>query len=313
MPDCWELLSTDQFIYLTGLLRAYAAGYLSVGAIRLAYVKKFLNISDKKVVPSKKDEVFANLYILQNNVKFIFNIQYKPEIWNNLSTEIRKVARKTEPVDLPDTPEARYLRKQDYKFVIDAVFAKQLIPVIKIGIRKYKGYAVNTSFGELSCSLTARQYIDASERLFRLSENPELLPLLVAILYCPGRYYSDWAHNNAYKFAKLSPDLLEAVALNFQAFVIFLFERTHYNILRQKEDKKPKGIFVGMSEGLYNLSTDGYGDLDTVGNFPVIEYLEILRKKLIESVRSMHASEMKLTDIQTKTGLELNLINKIIT
>ena len=312
MPNCWELLSPSMFINLAALLRLYSAGSISVNDVRLGYVTHFLDIDLKTVTPKYADAVAANLYILLSQVDFIFNIHYAPDVWNGLSAQTRKQALKCEPFDLPDTPEVRYLRKQNYSFVLDASFASQLVPVVNVNGIDYEGYRINTDCGELSCSLTARQYIDASERLFRIIDNPDLLPLLAAILYCPGTYNSTWAHNHAKSFASLSAETLEAIALNFQSFVIFLFEKTDYSILRRRNGKEPKGIFVGMSEGLYNLSTDGYGDLDTVSNFSVIDYLDILRKKLIETVCTMHASDIKLSDIVSKTGLDLNIINQIL-
>ena len=45
---------------------------------------------------------------------------------------------------------------------------------------------------------------------------------------------------------------------------------------------------------------------------PLIEYLEILRKKKIDAVRSMHSAEMKLTEVAEKTGLDIETINEII-
>lgn len=312
MPNCWELLSPDQFINLARLLRLYAEGRLSIGDVRFGYVKHFLKLSDQKVRSKKLDNVTANIYVLMSLVDFIFKIQYAPEVWNKLSKETRRLAAKTEPYDLPDTPEARYLMGRDYSFVIDASFACQLIPCIKVAGEVLKGYTINTDFGKLSCSLTAQQYIDASECLFGLSEKPETLPLLGAILYCPDKYNADWAHTHAKDFVKLPVELLEAIALNYQAFVILLFEKTDYSILKQKNDKKIKGIFTSISAGLYNLSTDGYGNLDTVSEFSVITYLDILRSKLIESVRTMHQYEQKPHEIAEKTGLDLNTINSII-
>lgn len=312
MPNNWEQLTQSQFISLSRLLGLYASGSSSVGDVRLGYVSNFLGLSDNKIHPDKIEAVSSNLYILLSLVDFIFSIKYADEVWTKLSPETRRQALKTEPCNLPVTPESRYLQTQPYNFIVDACFACQLIPSLTVGDKEYQGYTINTDCGELSCSLTARQYIDASERLFSLSEHPEKLALLAAILYAPQPYNSDWAHSHAVDFAKLSTEILNAVALNFQAFVIFLFQKTDYNILRQKEDKQPKGIFVGMSEGLYNLSTDGYGDLDTVSRFSVIEYLSILRSKLIETVKAMHHNEMKLHEISEKTGLDINTINKIL-
>lgn len=71
-------------------------------------------------------------------------------------------------------------------------------------------------------------------------------------------------------------------------------------------------LSVGLKDGIYTLSEDGYGDIHTVGEMSLIEYLEILRKKKIDAVRTMHSAEMKITDIAEKTGLDFDTIQKII-
>ncbi len=315
IPNAWKELTPAQFIFLSGLLRQYAAGLLSVSDVRLRFVVFVLDI-DMRYVPKKhRDTIAQNLYILLSKVTFIFNIKYPDTVWNNISPELRKIACKTEPADLSDSPEARLLRRSDYSYVVDACFAAQLLPSVKAGDIDLNGYTVNTSCGQLSSSLTARQYVDASECLAGIDKNRDLMPLLAATLYQPGEYSSVWAHDNARVLSSVDQSILEAVALNFQAFVLLLFTKTHFSILWQKEDKgkaNKNKLSVGLKEGIYALSEDGYGDINTVGDMPLIEYLEILRKKKIDAVRSMHSAEMKLTEIAEKTGLDIETINKII-
>lgn len=315
IPNSWETLSPDQFIYLAGLLQQYASGTLSMSDVRLRFVIYALDIDMSHIPKRHEDTIAQNLYILQSKVTFIFNLKYPASVWNNLSAEMQKLALKTEPSDLPDSPEARILRRTDYTYVVDACFAAQLIPSITISKTTYQGVDINTHCGHLSCSLTARQYIDASECLNNIDKNPELLPLLAAILYKPSDCPGQWSHDNVSLFASLPAATLEAVALCFQAFVLFLFTKTHFSILWKKgknKDAQKGKLSVGLKEGIYTLSEDGYGDINTVGNISLIEYLEILRKKKIDAVRSMHAAEMKLTEIAEKTGLDLQTIQKII-
>lgn len=315
IPNAWEELTPEQFIFLAGLLRQYAAGVLSVSDVRLQFVVFVLDL-DMRYIPKKHvDTIAQNLYLLLSKITFIFNLKYPDDVWKNLTPELRKSALKTEPSDLPDSPEVRLLRRVDYIYVVDACFATQLLPSIEVGKNTLKGYAVNTSCGQLSCSLTARQYVDASECLYGIDKNTELMPLLVATLYQPAEYSSAWAHDNADAFKKVDQSVLEAVALNFQAFVLLLFTKTHFSILWQKGNKKDTQsgkLSVGIKEGVYALSEDGYGDINTVGNMPLIEYLDILRKKKIDAVRTMHSAEIKVTEISEKTGLDIETINKII-
>jgi hypothetical protein len=331
IPNSWEALTAEQFVHLSGLLRLYAAGRMSMSDVRLRYVIFVLDI-DMRYIPKKhKDTIAQNLYLLQSKVTFIFSIKYPPTIWNNLSPELRLIACKTEPADLPDSPEARILRRAEYTYELDACFAAQLLPEIgppnppKGGLSlphgevggagggAFLGYTVNTSCGLLSVSLSARQYVDASECLLGIPKNPGLMPLLAAILYCPGTYSPEWAHDNAALFGSVDPATLEAVALNFQALVLLLFTKTHFSILWQKGNDTPDSkLTVGLKEGIYALSEDGYGDIAKVGNMPLTEYLEILRKKKIDAVRTLHSYDTKVTDIAKKTGLDVKTINDII-
>lgn len=315
IPNSWDTLSPDQFVYLSGLLQQFASDTLSMSDVRLRFVIYVLDI-DMAYIPKRHiDTIAQNLYILQSKVSFIFNIKYPDSVWNSLSPEIRKLALKTEPSDLPDSPEARILRRTKYKYVVDACFAAQLLPAITIGKETFTGYSVNTLCGQLSCSLTARQYIEASDCLHNIDKNRDLLPLLAALLYLPADCSPQWAHDHAPLFAKLPSATLESVALCFQALVLFLFTKTHFNILWKKgsnKDSQKGKLSVGLKEGIYTLSEEGYGDIHTVGNIQLIEYLEILRKKKIDAVRTMHSAEMKLTEIAAKTGLDLETIQKII-
>ena len=44
----------------------------------------------------------------------------------------------------------------------------------------------------------------------------------------------------------------------------------------------------------------------------IIKYLSILRKKLIETVKSMHYADVKHVDIAKNTGLPISLIKQIV-
>ena len=67
-----------------------------------------------------------------------------------------------------------------------------------------------------------------------------------------------------------------------------------------------------MAESLYNLSADGLGNVDVIEQMPVIKYLTILRKKLIESVTAMNEAGIDLVEISDKTGLSIKTIKQII-
>lgn len=138
------------------------------------------------------------------------------------------------------------------------------------------------------------------------------LPLLAAILYCPAPYSSDEAHRLAEDFTKINPITLQAIALNFQAIVTFLFTKTHFSLLSAGKNEEIPEIATGLTETMYNLSADGMGDVNTVKQMPIIEFLTILRKKLIESVRAMHDAKVDIVEIASKTGLSTQIIKKML-
>jgi hypothetical protein len=197
---------------------------------------------------------------------------------------------------------------------LNSMFLAQLVPLIRIPGhakgRLLRGYRVNTTFDTLSCSLTAIQYIEAYELI---GCKKDKLPLMAAILYFPAPYNSEAAHELAGKLTGLEPVLLEAISLNFLAFSNYLFCRTHFSLLRGNPSQKEKsGITVGMADSLYDLSGEGFGDVSAVEQMPVIKYLTLLRKKLIESVKAMRDAEIELFEIAEKTGLTIKQIKQII-
>ena len=122
--------------------------------------------------------------------------------------------------------ENMYLLSEQIDFIfkdpqhINNCFLAQLVPVISVNGQVYKAYMIQTSFDTLTCSLSTIQFIEA----YDLIGCPiEKLPIMAAILYCPGTYTSEAAHSLAKGFASLDPVLLQGICLNFQAFSNYLF------------------------------------------------------------------------------------------
>jgi hypothetical protein len=310
IPSKWEELDSRQFIYLAGLLNNLATGSISVAEVRMLFLCHCLhvNISRKKLT----HDAYANIYAISLQLKFIFSIEYDPKDIEAVSLETRKLIRKTPASELPETPEIRFCKRLTHKYVIESVFCRQLLPVVKIGKYKAaKGYTVNISFGVLSTSLTALQFIEASEILS--SEQSALkMPLLASILYSPLPYNSEAAHANATRFANIQASVLTAISINFQAFTAYLFKRSEFALLNHSKPGKAASISTGMLETLFNLSSDGLGDAATIKQLNVIEFLTIMRKKLIESVRTMNDMGKKLPDIEEETHLPIEIIKNIV-
>lgn len=309
IPNRWELIRNEfQYLQLVRDLISMATGKLSPAMVRINYVCRFFGWDVRKI---KGEDAFANLVMLAEQVTFLFRISYpnNDEALQGLDDYTCQLCKRIPPERLQGVTMAKVLRRLDYRFTLDLCFCRQFITGIMVNGKHYTGYTISTSFDTLSTSLTALQFIEARQLI---SKGEKMLPLLAAILYHPDPYTSESAHKLASDFEKVPRERLHAISLNFQAFVNFLFTKTEYSILTAGRDMKKSAISTGALESLYNLASDGYGDITQVERMGLLQYLVILRKKVIESVRSLNAAKMELVDIEKETGLPLSIIKQIL-
>lgn len=307
IPNSWDTINPYHFLTLVRDFERMAKGDLSPALVRVNFVCNVMGWNPEKI---KDDVAFQNLALLAEQVTFPFIISYPDEdiALADLDPETRKLCKRIPPERLTGISIARYLARLDYTFMLDCCFCRQLLPTVKINDKLYSGYKIDTGFNMLTCSLTALQYVEAR----RIMGKPDMLPLLAAILYHPDTYSSESAHQLAACFADLPSHELQAIAFNFQALNNYLFTKTDFSILTVGKTEKPSAISTGALESLYNLSNDGYGNITVVEQMNLIQYLTILRKKLIDSVRSLDGVKMKKTDIAKETGLPIHIINQIL-
>lgn len=308
VPNAWHCLSSDLYIGMVHDLMDFAVGKISVGKVRANHICRSMGWKLAKV---RDEDALQNVLMLAEQVTFPFLIEYPDHdaALEGLSPADFIQCKRVDPHRLQGIPIAHYLQKTDYRYVIDSCFCAQLVPVIEVGLEKYQAYDINLSFNRLSTTLTALQFIEARELD---GSSPVSLPLLAAILYYPGRYSSEGAHRLAERMKRLDATTLAAIAFNFRAFVNYLFTKTDFKLLTEPRGTSHSAISTGALEALYGLSADGLGDADQVEHLNLIQYLTILRKKLIDSVRSLHAAKMELTDIEKETGLPVSVIKDII-
>ena len=311
IPNRWELIRPEyEFTALVKDLFLMSMGKLSPAMVRIRYVARFFDWDLQKI---KDEEALANLAMLGEQITFIFRISYPDNdaALSELDDYTYRLCKMIPPERLHGITIARALQRLDYKFTVNLCFCRQFIGAIRLEDSDILfGYTIDTSFGMLSTSLTALQFIEAKQLI---GKDESFLPLLAAILYYPGTYNSEAAHQLATRIkAEVDIDTLRAISLNFQAFVNYLFTRTEYRLLTAAREVKSSPISTGALESLYNLSRDGLGDIRTVEQMGVLQYLTILRKKIIESVRQLHAAKMELVDIELETGLPLHIIKQIL-
>ena len=257
------------------------------------------------------EEQIANLVAISEQLTFMFQINYPDNnsVLDGVDEDTYELCRRIDPYRL-NIPLARVLRRLDYQYVIDLCFCAQLIPSIQIDGRSYPGYRIETSFGTLTCSLTALQYVEAQGLIER---DEESLPLLAAILYYPEKEYnSERAHELAKEFAKLPLETLTAISFNFQAFNNYLFSKTSFSLLSKFSHKPKQPITTDASDALYDLSKEGLGNAKQIEQMNVLTYLKVLRKKTIDAVKDMKGFGWDKLKISEEVGLPISVIDKIL-
>lgn len=315
IPNEWESLTAKQFEYLLGLIGKFASGDMSPAMVRIRFVCYVMGWDINKV---KDKTAMQNVALMGDNIDFIFNIMYDdPSVLDSMDADMRRKLMKQSPDKFPGNPIAKYIaRKGEYRFVVNNCFCAQLIPFVCLSTGNkfrnkhvmFRGYKMDNNFGVLSCSLRALQYIDARNLL----SQPDKFPLMASILYQSGTYDPAKAHADAVMFARLPEQTLQAIAFNFDSFNNYLFKCTEFSLLTAGDSKEESEISNGAVESLYSLCADGIGNADEVAQLNLIDYLTLSRKKTIDAVLSLASTEMKDIEIADKTGLPLNIINKII-
>lgn len=308
IPNHWDAMNDRQFIRLVGDFLRMAAGEISAGEVRINWLCDIMGWSKRKF---RSEEQIANLVAISEQLTFMFQINYPDNnsVLDGVDEDTYELCRRVDPYRL-NIPLARVLRRLDYQYVIDLCFCAQLIPSVQIDGHSFPGYRIETSFGTLTCSLTALQYVEAQGLIERGEES---LPLLAAILYYPEKEYnSERAHELANDFAKLPLETLTAISFNFQAFNNYLFSKTSFSLLSKFAHKPKQPITTDASDALYDLSKEGLGNAKQIEQMNVLTYLKVLRKKTIDAVKDMKGFDWDKLKISEEVGLPISVIDKIL-
>ncbi len=278
IPNRWSLLDRRLFLGIIEIIDRWHAGMISPIVAQSMYVCLVLDIDPTRL---KNEEGMRNLYSIARMIDFLFDYEDKE-------------ARLREPV-----------------------FALQLFPSVQIGGQTFPGYDICTSGGMLSVDIAALRFIDALQALG--DSRDESMLRLVLTLYCPGGYSPSDVHRLS---ATLYPQVraeewsvIRAVAFQFSALAAYIFRHPRYAILRGsgESDKGEKSEYaLGMEASLYHLCADGIGTADQVEQLPILQYLELMRQKLIEGVRSMKEMGMEIGEIADKSRLDVVTVAKIL-
>lgn len=314
-PNRWEELTQDQYLALVELIMQYYAEKITMCELRVMWFMKIAGLEKTKVRRGSRERFTDNVLTASRQFDFFYKLDYAGQI-DALSPEIKKILRKTSPDEVNSSnSEIRYARQLEYSYQLDAVWAKNLIPSISLGDgRILSGWSATLGSGTLQTSLTSKQYTAGYDLLSLIHAGGRgVMVLLTGLLYGV-----DDGDAVTLALIEQQPDaVLNGVVLNFQAFVSFVFSRTHFSILwnagGDRSGEKADGkVALAMSDSLYNLCENGYGDYEKVETMPMMTFLTIIRKDFINSVRTMAASGVELDKIAERTHLSISQIKKIL-
>lgn len=310
-PNAWEELTPEQYLRLVELLGLFWAGTLSMCELRIAFFRHLAGLEHLRVPARARERFFDNLCTASRQFDFFFTLDYGDRA-NQLSPEVRKTIRKRPPDEiLSDSAEIRYARTLEWEYRIDAVWVGNLLPTIRVGKQELQGWTAHLEGGTLTTSMTSYQFVQGYDLLSAIGNGSSrrAMALLVGLLY--GVEANDTPRLE--RIEQLSDRILHAAILNFQAFAAFIFTRTPFSVLWSSgSGAEKKQEQLSMSDTLYGLCKEGYGNYDQVERMPLMTYLGIMRAEIIQAVRSMATGDTSPEDIAARMGLSVNQVKKML-
>lgn len=312
-PNSWDELTKEQYLALIPLLNRVWSGEISILEMRVSWFRQISGLVNLKVPRRCKDRFLDNVVTASRQFNFFYKLDYGSAL-DDISFSSRQLLVKTPADEInSEDSEIRYARTVDYTYIIDAVWAKNLIDEIILENSVLSGWTADVNNGILSTSLTALQFTQGCDLLSLITSTSSFRPLavLVALLY--GADIND---DKILKEIEMLPIIvISGVLLNFQAFVSYIFGCTHYAILWDTKTNSVKAkevITSSFSDSLYHLCKDGYGNYEQIERMPLLTYLNIMRSDMIGSIKSMSASGSSADEIAEHTHLPITLILKML-
>ncbi len=314
LKNRWEELSTKEYLEVLDLIALFFSGKLSLPELRQMVFFLLTGLKPKLHNNKEKaDRQAENIYRIAQQITFMLRIDYEAQkSFTRLKKEVREQLSRYLPEELEQTPEVRWAAKAKKQFQADLVFCKNLVPTIGRHRHIMRGYSFEVQDHILMTSLTTAQFIDAQTVAGEIHETGKepLLNLLVAILYCKGKYDPGQARLQAKTLEQLDLRTKKAIFVNFNAIQAFLYTRTKYALLFSESDPATKAKHnLGLGSAVHSLIKAGYGDVE---NSNLVKFFELMYTELVTSITSLHKQGIPIDKIADQTGLSINKINQIL-
>lgn len=314
IPQSWDDLTKEQYIFLSGLMYKYSMQQIDFDTLKIMFLCKILNL--KIVDPKKRLSVKAFINYAWAIIGFKFSrIRYK--ISRQDYIKFKSVAAEVflsydKPEDLlafnliQIAKEITFLNSD----VIDIKLSKNPIPKIS-GLGKGKKFSVGLI---IDTDFTAGTYSDAMDLVIAWEETGDIniLNYLVALLYTNQNIHSIINCKNILTKVERLPLMLKyAVYQWFISISAYFFKHPVYMHLFVGKKSEGEKIRLGMSETIIRLSKSGYGSIKELKGKNLIEYMDLQIAELQESIRGALAAGMEPVKLAEKTGRTLTQIEQL--
>lgn len=320
IPNSWEELTVEQYLNVSSLLFEFYSSKSNLNDFRISVLKKIINYkrSKKRISKDSQEQIDSNLYLLSEQMRFPVKPSYKdPELLTVLDPELQKRLSEVFPFEIYDPeflPELEMVRTRlEYLPVINFNMKRNLLPEFKLNGINYYGPVFNIDINNVvETDIKALEFVDAYSyyKMFIETSDIQYLRNLTAILYRQNRdkYSTFDSQISSKNFHELDLSILQAVFLLFENTRVYITELSPYKLIFSGTNKDEEKLNLGIGDTIYNLSKAGYGSLQDVENMVLSDYLNLLMKQIIDSVRNMRDMKMKDHEIADKLEIPLETI-----
>jgi hypothetical protein len=321
IPSFWEELTAGQYIATVDLLQKLMEKQMPLMDFRLKLLQVLAGYQPSRRYNTHRERINENLYLVSELIQFPLKPVYEnPDILSVLSPELQALLEFHFPHDITDPKwegELRMIRGRiRYAASVNFSMKSNPLPFFEYHHTKFLGPAFNIdSLGIVETDLKAMEYIDASEyyQLFQKTRMRRYLDRLVSTIYRVDRerYKTFECQQKAVLLAAMDESVKHAVLFFFQNIQEFLANHPVYKYLFQKVESNSGKISLGMVTTVYNLSKEGYGTKQQVSEMGLEDYLNMLLKTIMDSIRSLKAQKKPDHDIASELNIPSELIYKV--
>jgi len=330
VENCWEDLSSKQFIETVALTNQFLTGTFNLIEYRIRLLEVLTGYSRKKEKGKGKNEeeidtINENLFLISEQLTFPIRPKCGPdEVLEFFSPELRELLKTRFPWEIYDYEMVDQLNamatRLKVEYDLNMNLGKNPIPFIRIGETLLKGPVFNTADGDLDTDLKAGMYLDAQEYFTAYTEtrNEKYLNLLIMSLYhpvdddCPGHH----------KFILGSPDFTERATKDAILMIFIYIQQTLvtdpvFSILFNAaspelvEGRTNTKLSLGPDEAIGQLIEAGYGTHESILNLDIRTFFNFQILMIKKNVNLLRSYDKKPGEIARELNLPIETISKL--